>query len=156
MWRENNLSIILALEFAYQMAPKSMKGIIMGFFYLFTGIGSLLGTGTMFAFKDTWFFQEDFGNINCRMGCNTTGTNSNKACHLDYYFFFLAVLEFTGMFVFIIVAKILKLSQHLVPVTKTSTLDNVTEKSFTNGRRGNVSRSASRRVNSEDWCWFSM
>lgn len=103
----------------------------------------------MFAFKDTWFFQEDFGNINCRMGCNTTGT-FNKACHLDYYFFFLAVLEFTGMFVFIIVAKILKLSQHLVPVTKTSTLDNVTEKSFTNGRRGNVSRSASRRVNSED------
>lgn len=156
MWRENNLSIILALEFAYQMAPKSMKGIIMGFFYLFTGIGSLLGTGTMFAFKDTWFFQEDFGNINCRMGCNTTGTYSKKACHLDYYFFFLAVLEFTGMFVFIIVAKILKLSQHLVPVTKTSTLDNVTEKSFTNGRRGNVSRSASRRVNSEDWCWFSI
>lgn len=141
---------VAALEFAYQMAPKSMKGIIMGFFYLFTGIGSLLGTGTMFAFKDTWFFQEDFGNINCRMGCNTTGTHSKKACHLDYYFFFLAVLEFTGMFVFIIVAKILKLSQHLVPVTKTSTLDNVTEKSFTNGRRGNVSRSASRRVNSED------
>lgn len=138
---------VAALEFAYQMAPKSMKGIIMGFFYLFTGIGSLLGTGTMFAFKDVWFFQEDFGNINCRLDCNN---GTYKACHLDYYFFFLAVLEFTGMFVFIIVAKIMKLSQHLVPVTKTSTLDNVTEKSFTSARRGNVSRTVSRRVNNDD------
>ena len=136
-----------ALEFAYQMAPKSMKGIIMGFFYLFTGIGSLLGTGTMFAFKGTWFFQEDFGNINCRIPCSDEKGTFEHACHLDYYFFFLAGLEFFGMFVFISIAKRLRLSQHLVPVSKTSTLNNVTEKTFAKERE-DLSHSASRRVNS--------
>jgi peptide/histidine transporter 3/4 len=131
-----------ALEFAYQMAPKSMKGIIMGFFYLFTGIGSLLGTGTMFAFKGTWFFEEDFGNINCRMPCGSHGDNRyQQSCHLDYYFFFLAGLEFAGMFVFIIVAQLLNLSQHLVAVTKSAKLASVTDKSYQT--RGSVSHRVS-------------
>ncbi|XP_061189598.1 solute carrier family 15 member 4-like [Saccostrea echinata] len=137
---------VAALEFAYQMAPKSMKGIIMGFFYLFTGIGSLLGTGTMFAFKGTWFFQEDFGNINCRMPCNSDGKYT-RSCHLDYYFFFLAGLEFVGMFVFIVVARLLKLTQHLVAINKPAQLAGVHERSFRDERRDGLVSSGSQRGN---------
>ncbi|KAK3083707.1 hypothetical protein FSP39_001798 [Pinctada imbricata] len=110
---------VAALEFAYQMAPKSMKGIIMGFFYLFTGIGSFLGTGFLYVFSGIWFFGTvDFGNINCRLPCKSGDLKWKKSCHLDFYFFFLAVLEFIGMFVFLLVAHCLHVSRDLQTLNK--------------------------------------
>lgn len=92
------------------MAPRSMKGIIMGLFYLFTGVGSFLGIGTMYAFKNTWFFGDDYGDINCR---SCKDGRVTKQCHLDYYFFFLGGLQLAGLTIFLIVAKKLQLTQDL-------------------------------------------
>ncbi|XP_014670145.1 PREDICTED: solute carrier family 15 member 4-like [Priapulus caudatus] len=53
---------VAGLEFAYSAAPRSMQSIIMGLFWMFTGIGSLLGTGFMvllMAIAPTWFPNKD-------------------------------------------------------------------------------------------------
>lgn len=96
-----------------------MKGIIMGMFFFFSGMGSLLGTALMYVFDGSWFFGYDNGNINCRYFKNASDAFSNvtdvyfsvsdtkitKACHLDYYFYFLAGLEVVGLLLFIAVVK---------------------------------------------------
>lgn len=85
-----------------------MKGIIMGLFFLFTGIGSFAGIGALSAFNGIWFFGIDQGNINCRFPCdtNTTATSYTSECHLDYYFFFLAGIELFGVLLYIVIIKL--------------------------------------------------
>ena len=144
MYTEPQCFVVSALEFAYLMAPKSMKGIIMGFFYLFTGIGSFLGTGFMYVFDGMWFFGKvDFGNINCRLPCTKPHMQWNHSCHLDYYFFSLAALEFLGIFVFLIVAHCLSLNRHLLAVTKQKHPNKVP--SITNKTRSTIQRSSLNR-----------
>ncbi|ELU04156.1 hypothetical protein CAPTEDRAFT_167732 [Capitella teleta] len=79
---------VASLELAYSTAPKSMQGIIMGLFWFTQGLGSILGTLLTLAFHNVWFFDWDEGDINCQQ------------CHLDYYFFFLAGVQFLGAFAF--------------------------------------------------------
>ncbi|XP_046340255.2 solute carrier family 15 member 4-like [Haliotis rufescens] len=104
---------VAGLQFAYSMAPKSMKGIIMGLFYFSSGIGSFLGTAFISGFysTNTWFHSSDFGDINCRLACEEEpkGDVRNQACHLDYYFYLLAGVELVGLILFIVVAKVFKL-----------------------------------------------
>ncbi|XP_060084812.1 solute carrier family 15 member 4-like [Ylistrum balloti] len=106
---------VAGIDFAYQMAPRSMKGIIMGLFHLFTGVGSFLGIGAMYSFQDHWFFGNDYGDINCR-SCDTDTGHVTKQCHLDYYFFFLGGLQLIGLLIFIFVACRLQLTQDLSKV----------------------------------------
>ncbi|KAL5017669.1 hypothetical protein ScPMuIL_007258 [Solemya velum] len=95
------------LEFAYLVAPKSMKGIIMGLFYFLSGVGSFVGTGLMYAFKNIFFSSDDHGDINC-----LCFGKEKRSCHLDYYFFVLAGIELLGLFVFLYVARKFNLSQY--------------------------------------------
>ncbi|XP_033747307.1 solute carrier family 15 member 4-like [Pecten maximus] len=117
---------VAGLDFAYQMAPRSMKGIIMGLFHLFTGIGSFLGIGAMYSFQNVWFFGKDSGNINCRF-CDSNN-KVTKQCHLDNYFFFLGGLQFGGMMLFVFVARKLQLMKdlHLVASPGNQQTHNVT------------------------------
>ncbi|XP_050408235.2 solute carrier family 15 member 4 [Patella vulgata] len=107
---------VAGLQFAVSMAPKSMKGIIMGLFYFTSGIGSFLGTaitGILNANK-IWFVDgDDHGDINCRLPCRPHDYTfqANKSCHLDYYFYFLAGVELIGLILFVIVSKIYHLDQ---------------------------------------------
>lgn len=97
------------LQFAVTVAPKSMKGIIMGLFYFFSGIGSFLGTAivNILSSEDIWFLSNDrdYGDINCRV--------AGKYCHLDYFFFLLAGIELVGVVLFVFVAKKFHLDEHL-------------------------------------------
>lgn len=115
---------IAALEFAYQMAPKSAKGIVMGLFYLFTGVGSFLGTATMYMFKNVWFGSYDNGNINCRIPCTSTGGGYviSITCHLDYYFYFLAGVEIVGLFLFLLVVKVFNIHREIAVATQPKAL----------------------------------
>lgn len=79
---------VAGLEFAYRLAPRSMQSIVMGIFYFFTGVGSFLGTGLLNAFRNVWFMDRDWGNINYG--------------HLDYYFFLLAGIQGGFLIIFII------------------------------------------------------
>ncbi|XP_041348632.1 solute carrier family 15 member 4-like [Gigantopelta aegis] len=101
---------VAGLQFACSVSPNSMKGIIMGLFYFFSGIGSFLGTAIIMTFNNigVWFHSFDAGNINCRISCkNATSTYTQKNdCHLDYYFYFLGGVEFVGLLLFIVVAKL--------------------------------------------------
>ncbi|CAH1800457.1 unnamed protein product [Owenia fusiformis] len=81
---------VAGLEFAYSHAPKSMQGVIMGIFWFFNGVGSLLGTATVYAFKNIFFCNWDQGDIN--------------GSHLDYYFYFLGGLQFLGVLVFSVIS----------------------------------------------------
>lgn len=69
----------------------------MGLFWFTQGVGSLVGTATVSWFQGVFFFRNR-ADINCRI------QNSDKACHLDYYFFFLSGLQVVGMLVFIAIA----------------------------------------------------
>ncbi|XP_067683314.1 solute carrier family 15 member 4-like [Haliotis asinina] len=102
---------VAGLQFAYSVAPKSMKGIIMGLFYLFSGIGSFLGTAIISGFYSTgtWFHSSDYGDINCRLPCTMSDEVFTQACHLDYYFYLLAGVELVGLILFIVVSKVFKL-----------------------------------------------
>ncbi|KAK7474443.1 hypothetical protein BaRGS_00034326 [Batillaria attramentaria] len=106
---------VAGLQFAVSVAPASMKGIIMGLFYLFSGIGSFLGTAiiTILTVTNTWFHSLDYGNINCR-GCNgTDDKHPSYFCHLDYYFYLLAGIELFGALMFMLVARKFQLDRHL-------------------------------------------
>lgn len=86
----------------------------MGLFYLFSGIGSLLGTAIISALSatETWFYPDDYGNINCRrcsQPVNDTCEGDLQQCHLDYYFYLLAAIELVGVVLFIVVARSLHL-----------------------------------------------
>lgn len=111
---------IAALEFAYLMAPKSAKGIIMGLFYLFTGVGSFIGFASMAIFQGIWFGPYDSGNINCRLPCTENGGKFDikLKCHLDNYFFFLAGIEVLGLLLFLFVVKICRIQNEISAVVR--------------------------------------
>ena len=96
----------------------------MGLFYLFTGVGSFLGTATVYMFQGLWFGAYDYGNINCRVPCTKSkpeGTyNITMTCHLDYYFFFLAGVEFFGFLMFLMVARLCNVQKEISEIHKKS------------------------------------
>ncbi|OWF48094.1 solute carrier family 15 member 4-like [Mizuhopecten yessoensis] len=142
---------VAGIDFAYQMAPRSMKGIIMGIFHLFTGIGSFLGIGVMYSFQDVWFYGNDYGNINCR-SCDATTGHVTAQCHLDYYYFFLCGIQLLGLLIFICVAKKLQLMTDLhrgaskvngpAPNGTPGGVDNMSGYSSMNSASGSPSRSS--------------
>ena len=91
----NNM-FLSGLELAYNEAPRTMSGLIMGLFMFTQGLGSILGTVTIYPFKGIWFSSQDIGSINCE-----------EHCHLDYYYFFLGGLQLVGIILFIIITKVL-------------------------------------------------
>ncbi|GAB1608135.1 solute carrier family 15 member 4-like [Argonauta hians] len=107
---------VAGLEFAYSMAPPSMKGIIMGLFLFFSGIGSLVSIGVIQGLKGTLFYGEDFGDINIRK-CDSEG-HVTHANHLDYYFFSMAVFLACFTVVFVIISRCCNFSK-AYPVSKT-------------------------------------
>jgi peptide/histidine transporter 3/4 len=83
---------VCALYFAYSAAPKSMQSIIMGSFYFFSGLGSVFGLFALWSFKSQIFSSpENVDDINC------------ATCHLNYYFYYLAVIQLIGIFLFIFI-----------------------------------------------------
>lgn len=83
---------VTCLFYAYSAAPKSMQSILMGLFYFFNGFGAFVGSLILLVFEPI-VFDSKRGNkddINC--------TN----CHLNYYFYFLAILQIIGMLLFIL------------------------------------------------------
>ncbi|KAH9492198.1 hypothetical protein Btru_026521 [Bulinus truncatus] len=99
---------VASLQFAVTVAPKSMKAIITGLYYFFSGIGSLLGTAIISSLTAAklWFLSNDYGNINCRVPCqNPTDSHYEHACHLDYFFFLLAGIELVSVILFLVVVK---------------------------------------------------
>ena len=81
---------VTCLFYAYSAAPKSMQSILMGLFYFFNGIGAIIGSAILAIFKPI-VFDTTRGNrddINC------------YNCHLNYYFYFLAILQIIGMLLF--------------------------------------------------------
>ena len=91
-------------------APRSMQGIIMGLFWMCQGIGSVVGTATMYGFRGVWFFDWDHGDINCRVPCPGAAGEVCE-CRLDYYFFFLGALQFVGLALFIVIVKVLDIGR---------------------------------------------
>nr|XP_053631101.1 solute carrier family 15 member 4-like isoform X2 [Cherax quadricarinatus] len=78
---------IAGLEFAYSAAPRSFQGMIMGLFYTMEGIGSLLGTALLHLVSPFWLSNmTDYGNINDN--------------HLDFYLYFLGILQFTTFLIY--------------------------------------------------------
>ncbi|XP_059147178.1 solute carrier family 15 member 4-like isoform X2 [Physella acuta] len=117
---------VACLQFTVTLAPKSMKAIITGLYYFFSGIGSLMGTAilTTLASSKTWFYKYNFGNINCRYSCPVDPTNLSKLkvvstgdCHLDYYFYMLAGVDLVAIFLFLIVAWVFQLSADQLALT---------------------------------------
>jgi len=77
---------VAGLEFAYNSAPRCMQGLVMGFFWLFTGVGSLLGSGLAAALRGHWFHYHP-----------SFGLNYDR---LDYYYYLLAGILSISFFFF--------------------------------------------------------
>lgn len=78
---------IAGLEFAYSAAPRNFQGMIMGIFYTMEGVGSLLGTALLHLVAPFWLNNmTDYGNINDN--------------HLDFYLYFLGVLQITTFVIY--------------------------------------------------------
>ena len=91
------------------MAPKSMKGIIMGLFQFFTGVGSFLGSPIIEIFENE-FSLKDINNYKCK------GGKIVFTSHLDYYFFIMAAVQAFFVIVFMIVAHCLNFNNTTLTV----------------------------------------
>lgn len=111
-WWWIDLSIFSGLQFAVTVAPKSMKAVVTGIFYFFSGVASFLGVAIVLILQktNTWFQTSDYGDINCREQCYLAGNKPAGDCHLDYYFFTLAGIEAAGLILFLVVAKVFHLN----------------------------------------------
>ena len=79
------------LEFAYSQAPRSMQGLIMGLFYMSSGLGSFLSSGVLAILSlrsVQGFTPTDSGNINYG--------------HFDYVFFIFAGIQVVGLVIFVL------------------------------------------------------
>jgi dipeptide/tripeptide permease len=81
---------VSSLYYAYSAAPNSMQSIIMGLFYFFTGIGSFSGSLTLWLFRN-FIYSDTVDDINC------------PKCQLNYYFYVLAIIQFVGLIMFILI-----------------------------------------------------
>lgn len=102
-------TIVAGLEFAYSMAPKSMKGIIMGLFQFFTGVGSFLGSPLIEIFKK-YFSLKDINKYEC------SGQKITHTSHLDYYFFIMAAVQIFFIIVFMFVTHFLNFNHAALTV----------------------------------------
>jgi hypothetical protein len=100
---------VSCLYFAYSAAPKSMQSIIMGLFYFASGLGSMLNSLVLLAFKSFIFSSNrDVDDINC------------ATCHLNYYFYFIGVLQLVGVVVFIAVDATCAITRTKMSLTVTN------------------------------------
>ena len=133
-----------------------MKGIIMGLFYLFSGIGSFIGTTIIASLSSSniWFHSRDYGNINCRLPCTIDRHYVEHSCHMDYFFFLLAGIEMLGAFLFLLVARVFQLDEHhrhsrnLHQTAETS--GDFLDPTDTHGQNGQGQRHSIQRYNSDE------
>ena len=103
----------------YSLAPRRMSTLIMGLFWFWQGMGGFLGTGLLNAFRGVFFFVDrDYGDINCKLNAqhhdisslalNATDRTPVYNCHLDHFFFVLALLQLIGIILFVFVSIKLK------------------------------------------------
>ncbi|CAG5122873.1 unnamed protein product [Candidula unifasciata] len=106
---------VACLQFAVTVAPKSMKAVVTGIFYFFSGVASFIGVAVVLILQrtNTWFQSGDYGDINCRKQCYLAGKMPPGDCHLDYYFFSLAGWEAVGLILFLVVAKVFHLNSEV-------------------------------------------
>ncbi|XP_031552474.1 solute carrier family 15 member 4-like [Actinia tenebrosa] len=83
-----------SLEFAYQEAPQSMHGFVMGLLYLVQSVASLLGAG-LYAFSSTKVLKWVDNKGNAR------SANLGK---LDNYFYLLAAIMFVTWLIFVVLS----------------------------------------------------
>ena len=128
----------------------------MGLFYLFSGIGSFIGTTIIASLSSSniWFHSLDYGNINCRLPCTRSHPHVEHSCHLDYFFFLLAGIEVLGAFLFLLVARVFQLDEHhrhsrnLHQLAETS--GDFMESTDTHRRNGHGQRHSIQRYHSDE------
>ena len=92
---------MLGLEFAYSAAPGTFQSLIMGLFYSLEGCASFLGSFLLQLVAPFWFNNQlDYKNI-----------NEN---HLDFYLYFLGIIQFTTLTAFALVLYVRRFTLKLV------------------------------------------
>ena len=113
------------MELAYTVSPKSIQSIIMGLFYFSQGVGSLVGMLVVYSLEWFWFPSYDYGNINCKTSPFSTDHDHDDKCHLDYYFFFLAVIQIVTLIIFFVVSCYLNIGGEDLRKRMTKNVQNV-------------------------------
>jgi hypothetical protein len=91
------------LEYAYSEAPRAFQSLIMGLFYAMEGVGSFLGIALLQILAPFWLNNmTDYANINDN--------------HLDFYLYFLGIIQFTTLIVFVVTNYVSRYSLELVPL----------------------------------------
>ncbi|KAF2362662.1 Proton-dependent oligopeptide transporter family [Trinorchestia longiramus] len=97
------LASVAGLEYAYSEAPRSFQSLIMGLFYAMEGVGSFLGIALLQILAPIWLSNmTDYANINDN--------------HLDFYLYFLGIVQFLTLIVFIVVIYVSRFTLELVPL----------------------------------------
>ncbi|MCL4129528.1 UNVERIFIED_CONTAM: hypothetical protein GTU68_037102, partial [Idotea baltica] len=92
---------IAGLEFAYTAAPATFQGLIMGLFYSLEGVASFLGILLLGLVSPYWFSDStDYSNINDN--------------HLDFYLYFLGIIQFCTLAAFAMVLYVRRFTLKLV------------------------------------------
>ena len=97
------LASIAGLEYAYSEAPKSFQSLIMGLFYAMEGVGSFLGIILFQILAPFWLNNmTDYANINDN--------------HLDFYLYFLGILQMITLVIYGVTIYVSRFSLELVPL----------------------------------------